>query len=147
MNDEAAPEGGGVRDDGQGQLAGADQTLPSPASSPAGALHRPWRLVTAGCEVLVAAAAVWCAIRIWSLGATTLILTLSDGTRLASQRLFGSWLAGAIGLGLLAAILLIDAVREVLLGVEVKRRRRGKGPAVEEVTGDLDDQLTHLNGS
>lgn len=98
------------------------------------ALHRPWRVATAGCELVVAAAAVWFAMWIWDHGVRTLTVTLSDGTRLASTRLVGSWVAGAIALGMVAGILLIDAVRETLLGIGVRRRRHRKrrgatGPA------------------
>lgn len=101
-------------------------------------LHRPWRLVAAGCELVVAAIAVWCAIRVWGLGVRTLTETLSDGTRLLSTRFIGSWMAGAIALGALAAILVVDAVREVLLGIDFRPRRRLKRAAV-------DGGLTHLN--
>jgi hypothetical protein len=90
--------------------------------------YRPWRLVTAGCELVVAAATVWWAIRLWGLGVKTVTVMVSDGTRLVSTRFIGSWMTGAIALGMVAGILLVDVVREVLLGVAFRRRlHRGEG--------------------
>ncbi|GLY63735.1 hypothetical protein [Amycolatopsis taiwanensis] len=131
MNDKVGQEGA--------RVAGEVQPPTRPAT-----LHRPWRLVTAGCELAVAAAAVWCAVWIWGFGVRTLTLTLSDGTSLTSTRLVGSWAAGAIALGMVAGILLVDAVREVLLGTGVRRRRRRRRRGA---TGAIEVQLPHLSGS
>jgi hypothetical protein len=48
-----------------------------------------------------------------------------DGAVLESHRYFGGLLAAAVGLGTLAAILLVDAVRQVSLAVRA-RHRSGK---------------------
>lgn len=85
-------------------------------------LHRPWRALVALAEVVLAAVAVWLAIQLWDLGVKTLTVNLSDGVVLTSTRYLGSWMAAAIGLGLLAALLLVDAVRELLLAVRAKHR-------------------------
>lgn len=103
------------------EVTGEAQLLKRPA-----ALHRPWRVATAGFELVVAAAALWFAMWVWDHGVRTLTLTLSDGTRLISTRLVGSWVAGAIALGMVAGILLVDAVRETLLGTGVRHRRHRK---------------------
>jgi hypothetical protein len=87
-------------------------------------LHRPWRALVALAEVIVAAVAVWFAFQLWDLGVKTLTVNLSDGVVLTSTRYVGSWMAGAIGLGLLAALLVVDAVRELLLAVRTKHRRK-----------------------
>lgn len=86
-------------------------------------LHRPWRALIVVVEVLLAAGAVWGAVPLWDLGVRTLTVTLSDGTVLTSTRFVGSWMTGAIGLGLVAAILLVDAAREAILAVRVPSRR------------------------
>jgi hypothetical protein len=96
-------------------------------------LHRPWRALIAVVEVVLAAGAVWAAFPVWRLGVKTLTVTLSDGTVLTSTRFVGSWMTGAIALGLVAAILLVDAVREVVLGVRAPRRSR--------------EEVAHLSGA
>ncbi|TVT48824.1 hypothetical protein FNH05_17550 [Amycolatopsis rhizosphaerae] len=107
-------------------------------------LHRPWRKLVAVAELLVAGAAVWLAFPCWQLGVRTVTVTLSDGTVLVSTRYFGNWMSAAVGLGMLAAILLVDAVREVMLGARVKRRRRN---AKQEQDASNDDYVAHLNGA
>ncbi|SFK82997.1 MULTISPECIES: hypothetical protein [Amycolatopsis] len=85
-------------------------------------LHQPRRALVAVVEVVLAAVAVWAAFPVWHHGVKTLTVHLSDGVVLTSTRLLGSWVAGAIGLGLVAALLLVDAVREVLLATRAKHR-------------------------
>lgn len=89
-------------------------------------LNQPVRAVVALVEVLLAAVAVWGAFRLWGAGVHTVVVRLTDGTVLTSTRWIGSWMAGAIGLGALAGLLVLDAVREVLLAVRVKRRRKSR---------------------
>lgn len=90
-------------------------------------LHRPWRALVALAEVILAAVAVWLAFQLWDLGVKTLTVNLSDGVVLTSTHYIGSWMTGAIGLGLLAALLLVDAIRELLLAVRTKHRREPAG--------------------
>ncbi|OXM74067.1 MULTISPECIES: hypothetical protein [Amycolatopsis] len=97
-------------------------------------LNQPVRAVVALAEVLLAAVAVWGAFQLWPHGVHTVAVTLTDGTVLTSTRWIGSWMAGAIGLGVVAGILLADAVREILLATRVKRRRKSR-----EGGGDGDD--------
>ncbi|GAB3586436.1 hypothetical protein GCM10027445_65210 [Amycolatopsis endophytica] len=89
-------------------------------------LHQPWRALVALAELVLAAVAVWAAFRLWDSGVHTMTVTLTDGTVLTSTRWIGSWLAGAIGVGTVAAVLVVDAVREVLLAVRVRRRRKAR---------------------
>ena len=105
-------------------------------------LHQPWRALVALAEVVLAAVAVWGAFQLWDEGVKTLTVNLSDGTVLTSTRNVGSWTAGAIGLGVVAAILLVDAVREVLLAVRARHRRRRKN---EEPEGTIEDYVAHLS--
>jgi hypothetical protein len=112
--------------------------------TPPAKLHRPWRALIAAVEVILAAVAIWLAFEFWDLGVKTLTVNLTDGTVLTSTRYLGSWIAGAIGLGMLAALLLVDAVREVLLAVRAKhRRKRSK----QEPDSTIEDYVTHLNGA
>jgi hypothetical protein len=115
-------------------------------------LHRPWRSLVAVIEVVVAGLAVWAAFPVWQHGVRTLTQTLSDGTVLVSTRFVGSWMAGAIGLAMVAAILLIDAVREVVLAGRVgarrhRGRRAGKGSTDGSTEGSIEGSLADLNGS
>ncbi|NKQ58387.1 hypothetical protein HFP15_36600 [Amycolatopsis sp. K13G38] len=105
-------------------------------------LHRPWRALVALGEVVLAAVALWAAFRFWDSGVKTLTVNLTDGTVLTSTRYLGSWMAGAIGLGTLTAILLVDAVREVLLAVRAKHRRKRRDAEPE---GTIEDYVAHLN--
>jgi hypothetical protein len=90
-----------------------------PEASPT-KLHQPWRAFVALVELILAGAAVWFAFPCWHLGVKTVTMTLTDGSVLTSSRYLGNWMAGAIGLGLLAAILLVDGVRELLLAVRAR---------------------------
>jgi hypothetical protein len=86
-------------------------------------LHRPFRVFVALGELVFMALAIWLAFVCWHQGTITVTTTLTDGKRLISERYLGSWIAGAIGLGVLAAVLLVDAGRELLLAVRARHRR------------------------
>ncbi|HVW43023.1 MAG TPA: hypothetical protein VHC18_16910 [Amycolatopsis sp.] len=105
-------------------------------------LHQPWRALVALAEVVLAAVAVWGAFQLWDAGVKTLTVTLTDGTVLTSTRYLGSWMSGAIGLGVVVAILLVDAVREALLAVHAKHRRKRKNGDAEAT---IEDYVAHLN--
>ena len=105
-------------------------------------LHQPWRALVALAEVVLTAVAVWGAFQLWDAGVKTLTVTLSDGAVLTSTRILGSWLSSAIGLGVVAAILLIDAVRQVMLAVRARHRRK---PKKAESEGTIEDYVAHLN--
>jgi hypothetical protein len=87
---------------------------------PPAKLHQPWRTLVAVVELILAGAAVWFAFPCWQHGVKTVTLTLTDGSVLTSTRYLGNWMAGAIGLALLAAILLVDAIRELLLAFRTR---------------------------
>jgi hypothetical protein len=87
-------------------------------------LHKPWRALVALGEILAAAAAIWGAFACWAAGVATVVSVLSDGTQLVSHRYFGNLIAGALALGILALVLLVDAVRQLLLAVRTRHRKR-----------------------
>lgn len=101
------------------QPTGAD-LWPPDESRPAARLHKPWRALVAVGELVLAALAVWGVFACWKAGVVPVRITYGD-TTLESQRYFGGPLAGAIGLGVLAAILMVDAIRQFLLGTRTRR--------------------------
>jgi hypothetical protein len=109
-------------------------TEPDTAAVPAqrARLNQPRRALVAVAELLVAAAAVWVAFRVWPRGVTTITLVGDDGTRQEVTRLVGSWLAAAVGLGTLASLLVLDALRQVLLAVRARPRRGRATPDIQE---------------
>lgn len=104
-------------------------------------LHRPWRGWVALIEVILAGVALWFAFPVWEAGVKTLTVQLSDGAVLTSTRYLGNWITASIGLGLLAALLLIDAVRQALLAIRTKHRAK---PREDEPEGFFEG---HLNGA
>lgn len=103
------------------QPTGADLWPPEETGS-AARLHKPWRKLVAVAELVLAALAVWGVFACWKAGIVPVRITYGD-TTLESQRYFGGPLAGAIGLGVLAAVLVVDAVRQFLLGTRTRRRK------------------------
>jgi hypothetical protein len=106
-------------------------TTPEVAEEPAagvpptrGSLHRPWRALVALGELLVAGGAIWLAFWCWSYSAVRVTTVLSDGTRLDSTNYTGHWQAAAIALGTVAAVLVLDALRQLVLAVRVRRGSR-----------------------
>ena len=96
-----------------------------PAEEPAvlTPLHRPRRAFVALAEAVVCGVAIWFAFVLWDASSVTLTTTLADGTQLMSTRDFGAQIAGAIGLGVLAVLLLVDAVRQLLLATRVRHKK------------------------
>ncbi|MFC0439505.1 hypothetical protein [Kutzneria buriramensis] len=84
-------------------------------------LNQPWRAAVAGGLVVVAVLAVLAAIWSWQHGIIRYDVPAGDGTpELASTRFIGSWMAAAIGLGTVAALLLVGAGRQLLLAVRTR---------------------------
>lgn len=104
------------------------ETFAAPARSHR--LNQPWRGAVAAGELIVAAAAVIVGIACWRHGVTTMITPLAGGQPpLRSTIFYGNWMAGGIGLVLVATLLVLDAIREVLLAVRTRAR-----PEPPEVT-------------
>lgn len=90
------------------------------AASPA-RLNQPWRAFVALAELIVAAAAVIGGIALWRHGVTTMITPLGNGAPpLRSTIFYGNWMAEAIGLVTVAAVLVLDAIREVVLALRTR---------------------------
>jgi len=84
-------------------------------------LNQPWRTAVAGGLVVVAVLAVFAAVWSWQHGIVRYDIPAGQGTpELLSTRFVGSWMAIAIGLGTLAALLLVGAGRQVLLAVRTR---------------------------
>jgi hypothetical protein len=112
----------------------AEPVLPPPVEPDR--LHRPRRAIVAVVELLVAGGAVVAAFWAWPKGFATIVTVAGDGTRLLSERTYGNWLGGAIGFGALAALLVLDAIRQLVLAVRVRPRATGSG-----VTGGPTKQI------
>jgi hypothetical protein len=102
----------------------ATEEFVAPPPTEPGRLNNPWRALVALGELLLAGVALWFAFDFWPRGIAKVVTTLSDGLVLESTRSVGSWLAAAIGLGTVAALLVLDAVRQVALAVRTQPKRR-----------------------
>lgn len=87
-------------------------------------LHRPWRAAIAGGELLLAGAAVWLAVLMWSSAMTTIG---AETTRYAGNRI-----GVAMALGAVAALLVVDALRQLLLAVRTRRREAPEPSDLQE---------------
>ena len=87
-------------------------------------LHQPWRVGLAATELVLAALAIWGAFALWPMGINDVVLRLSSGESLVSTHYTGSWIFTAIVVGTLAAVLVIDALRQLALGTRVRTRGR-----------------------
>lgn len=103
----------------------ATEELVAPPPTEPGQLHKPWRALVALGEVIFAAVAVYFAFDLWPRGIATIIERYPNGVVLESTRWAGNWMALAILLGTVAALLVLDALRQVLLAVRA-RPKRGK---------------------
>jgi hypothetical protein len=103
--------------------AATDEFVAPPPTEP-GRLNQPWRALVAVAELVLAGVALWFAFDLWPRGVAKVVTRFDNGVVLESTRWIGSWMAGAIGLGALAALLVLDAVRQVALAVRTRPKRR-----------------------
>lgn len=103
----------------------ATEELVVPPPTDQGPLHQPWRLIVALVELLVAAVAVYFSFDVWPRGIAKIHTNLPGGVVLESSRWVGSWMSLAILLSTVAALLVLDALRQVVLAVRA-RPKRGK---------------------
>lgn len=86
-------------------------------------LHQPWRGFIAFGEVVLAAVAVVVGVLCWHRGVTTMVTPLGPGQPpLVSTIFYADWMAAAVGLVLVAALLVLDALRQTLLAVRTRHR-------------------------
>jgi len=90
-------------------------------------LNQPRRALIGTAEVLVAAAMVWLAIWLWSNAPVTITQAFPDNRPpFVSHRYFGHWMSLSILSGAVAAVLVVDAVRQFLLAARVRPRAKGR---------------------
>jgi hypothetical protein len=106
----------------------AEEPAVVPPPLPPG-LNKPWRALVALVELVVAGGAIWVAYQCWPRGVATVTLALDDGTTLVSTRYFGNWMALAVLLGTVAALLVLEAVRQSLLAIRANPRSLRKHAA------------------
>ena len=84
-------------------------------------LNQPWRAAVAAGLLVVAVLAVLVAVWSWQRGVVTYDVPAGSGTpEMVSTRYLGSWMTIAIGLGTVAALLVVGAARQVLLAVRTR---------------------------
>lgn len=110
-----------------------------------GRLHQPRRIAVAVVELAVAAVAVWGAFLLWGSAVRDVTVRLDDGSTLTSRVYEGDLIGLAVALGALAAVLLIDAVRQVMLGVAAKGKKpkKRKRPDADEPDADEPGDTDH----
>ena len=96
----------------------------APAAGPPAGVNQPWRAGLALGEVVVAVLllllARWC----WHQSLQVIPLPVPGGGTDVVTRMYGNWVAIAIGLSGAALLLVVDVVREVALALRAPRRRR-----------------------
>lgn len=108
----------------QEAAAGAPDTVPRDRAR-RGALNQPWRAAVAVAELVLAGLVLWFATSVWVDGVST--ITLSPGDIEVTQ-LHGNLIAAAIGLGAVAALLVLDAVRQLMLALRTRSKSRKREP-------------------
>jgi len=89
-------------------------------------LNQPRRAFIGVAEVVAAGLLVWLAFWLWSKAGVTVVQTLDDGRPpYVSHRYFGHWMSLSILSGTVAAVLVLDALRQFVLAA--RARPRGKG--------------------
>jgi hypothetical protein len=98
-------------------------------------LNQPYRGFIAAGELVLATVAVIVGALCWHRGVVTMVTPLGGGRPpLVSTMFHGSWQSGAIGLATVAALLLLDAIRQLALAI----RTRQRPPADEPLEPSLD---------
>jgi hypothetical protein len=88
-------------------------------------LNQPWRAAVAVGELALAVVAVLFGLTCWRHGVTTMVTPLGTGhPPLVSTIYLGNWMAGGIGLVTVAALLVLDAIRELILAIRTRTRRQ-----------------------
>lgn len=102
-------------------MSSTASTVAQPGPPPR--LHQPWRGWVALAEVVVAAAAVWFGVWCWGEGIAKIVTSVPGQAPLVSSVFYGNWMAGAVGLVLLAGLLVLDALRQTLLAVRARPKK------------------------
>ena len=104
-------------------MTAATDELVAPPPTEAGRLNKPARALVALAELVLAGVAVWFAFDVWPHGVAKVVEDYGNGIVLESTRWVGSWMSLAILLGTVAAVLVVDAVRQIALAVRARPKR------------------------
>ncbi|SER74300.1 hypothetical protein [Actinokineospora terrae] len=88
----------------------------------AGGLNQPRRAAVAAVELVLVAALVWFALWAYDEG-TVQLAPVAERPDLDFQHYAGNWIGTAVAAGTLAALLLLDAGRQLALAVRTRSRR------------------------
>lgn len=95
-------------------------------------LHQRWRVPLGVLELLLAAGIVLLAVWCWGHGIVRIEYSTTGSTEPAvGTRYLGNWIGAAVGLCVLAGFLLLDALRELSLGIRSRGRNR-RDPALTD---------------
>jgi hypothetical protein len=86
-----------------------------------GAVHQPRRAIVAVVELVVAGLLVWLAMWLWREGVDT-IGVVRARPELTVDRYQGNWIGGAVAVGAVASILVLDALRQLILAVRSRSK-------------------------
>lgn len=99
--------------------------LPEEVAQQQQRLNRPVRALVAAAELMLAAAGVLLGVWCWHHGMVQFDYPFADGRPpLTSSRLLGNWAGAGIGMCSLAALLVLDALRQLLLASRARQRRK-----------------------
>ncbi|ALG14011.1 hypothetical protein [Kibdelosporangium phytohabitans] len=88
-------------------------------------LNQPKRALVAAAELVVAAGLVWLAFWLWPMSVATITTVFEDGRPpLVSHRYFGHWMSLSVLSGTVAAVLVVDAVRQLVLASRARPKHR-----------------------
>ncbi|MPY78992.1 MAG: hypothetical protein GEV04_10945 [Actinophytocola sp.] len=111
-------------------------------------MNQPVRALIAASEVALAGVALWFAFRLWPQGITEIQMPIDSGEVLTMTRFHGDVIAAAIGLGVLASLFVLDAVRQCMLAVRARpARAERKRKARERENTDVTAQGTSGSSS
>jgi hypothetical protein len=116
-------------------MSGAHAVATDPARRPERrpvGLNQPWRALVALGEVLLAAVAVVVGVLCWHRGFTQIVTPVPGQRPLVSSVLYGNWAAAAIGLVVLAGLLVLDAIRQTVLALRTRQRPAPELPADDD---------------
>lgn len=86
-------------------------------------LNRPYRWLIAGVELVLTVALVVTAVLLWRDVNYEIAYTAESGRELVSTRMRGDLAGACIGLCLIAAFVLLDAIRQAVLAMNAGHRR------------------------
>jgi hypothetical protein len=100
--------------------------LPALPAARAG-LNQPRRALVAVAELVIGVGLVGLAFWLWPKGIATISTVLDDNRPpYVSHRYYGNWMALAVLSGTVAAVLMVDALRQFVLAARARPRAKGR---------------------